>query len=76
MQNGTPYLDDIPLKGVQDLSITYDHNGAVCQIRMLIHAGHPMPEDYVEWTKERAVLENEWKEMMSKKAQELLDELT
>jgi hypothetical protein len=77
LKDGIPYLDDMPLKGVQDLSIHFDvHGRAECQISMLITAGEPTVNDYTGWIKQRAVNDHEWKKMMTEKAQDLLDGLS
>ena len=71
------YIDDKPLNGVQSLNLHYEVDShAVVEIHMLIESGPPTLEDINMWTKERAVREEEWKEMMTKKAQELLDGLS
>jgi hypothetical protein len=76
-QDGTPYVDDMPLKGVRQVSIDFDVDGvAECNIKMWINVGEPSPKDIRDWIKERAVREHNWREMMTKKAQKLLDDLS
>lgn len=71
------YLDDIPLKGVRGIR-TFIEAGemATVEIELYFNPGLPDKEDMERWTTERVVREAQFKEVMTKQVNELLEKLS
>lgn len=76
--DNTIYLDDQPLRGVRNVEIRMDigDNATIAHIEMWCDPTMPTLAEVNNWTRDRMLREEEWKQMMTKKAQELLDGLT
>lgn len=71
------YLDDIPLKGVKSVEIvaTYDETPIV-KIELYCNPNVPDSAAIGRWTQARVVREAQFKEIMTKQANELLEKLS
>lgn len=77
MEDNIFWLDDRQLRGVQGVRTSMSVNEpAEVELTLLINPNPPRAEDVLKWKKAAMVREEEWKQMMSKKAQALLDELS
>lgn len=78
MKDGAVYIDDLKVKGVREVRIESNvmDDRPTAQIELYCEFGEPSLEDITSWTKERMLMHEEWKKMMTKKAQELLDGLS
>lgn len=76
-QDGEVYLDDRPLYGVINVNIDIrTDEDPRAQLELLINVTAPTEADRLRWHQSRMVTEDEWKKMMTEKAQEVLDGLS